>query len=109
MDPDAIKAKERKERFEKWLPQDSGKNSKDDVAAAISTSLDSSVAAKGRGRGKPNAAAPKEEKYSAEFMAKAEVCLLLLQCRTASAARSADLTVGQTGGLHIHCISFHQT
>ena len=74
MDPDAVKAKERKERFGKWLPQDSGKKSKDDVAAAVGTSLDNSVAAKGRGRGKPNAAAPKEEKYSAEFMAKAEVC-----------------------------------
>lgn len=73
MDPDVVKAKERKERFGKWLPQDSGKTSKDDMAAAIGASLDNSVAVKGRGRGKPNAAAPKEEKYSAEFMAKAEV------------------------------------
>ena len=74
MDPDTVKAKERKERFGKWLPtQESGKTSKDDVAAAIGTSLDNSVAAKGRGRGKSNTAAPKEEKYSAEFMAKAEV------------------------------------
>lgn len=107
MDPDVVKAKERKERFGKWLPQESDEPSKDDVAAAIGTSLDNSVAAKGRGRGKRNAAAPKEEKYSAEFMAKAEVCLLLLHCHTASAARGADLTLAQIAGLHTYmiCIS----
>ena len=101
MDPDTVKAKERKERFGKWLPQDSGKTSKDDVAAAIGTSLDNSMPAKGRGRGRANSgsAAPKEEKFSAEFTAKAEVGLLLLLCRGASAARGADLVAVNSAGL----------
>ena len=82
MDPDAVKAKERKERFGKWLPQESGgKITKDDVAAAIGTSLDNSIPAKGRAKAGSVAAAPKEEKYSAEFTAKAEVCMLLLHRR----------------------------
>ncbi|KAL3163018.1 hypothetical protein ABBQ32_009445 [Trebouxia sp. C0010 RCD-2024] len=73
MDPDAVKAKERKERFGQWLPQESsGKISKDAVAAAIGTSLDNSMPAKGRAKAGSAAAAPKEEKYSAEFTAKAE-------------------------------------
>ena len=81
MDPDAVKAKERKERFGKWLPQESGgKTTKDDVTAAIGTSLDNSIPAKGRAKAGSVAAAPKEEKYSAEFTAKAEVCKLLLHC-----------------------------
>lgn len=75
MDPDAVKAKERKERFGKWLPQESsGKISTAAVAAAIGTSLDNSMPAKGRAKAGSAAAAPKEEKYSAEFTAKAEVC-----------------------------------
>lgn len=110
MDPDAVKAKERKERFEKWLPtQESGKTSKDDVAAAIGTSLDNSVAAKGRGRGKSNTAAPKEEKYSAEFTAKAEVCLLLLQCCTAPAARGAPAQLSQVMNCIHFCIVYPHT
>lgn len=92
MDPDTLKAKERKERFGKWLPQESaGKNSKDDVAAAIGTSLDNSMPSKGRARAGSAASAPKEEKYSAEFTAKAEVCLLLLHCRDALVARGTHL------------------
>ena len=80
MDPETIKAKERKERFGKWLPESmaaKGKSTKDDVVTAIASSLDKSVPAKGRGS-KPASAAPKEEKYSDEFLAKAEVGLLLV-------------------------------
>lgn len=93
MDPDTVKATERKERFGKWLPQASGKTTQDDVAAAIGTALDNSVPAKGRGRGRAAAGAPKEEKYSAEFTAKAEVCsIVAVQGLTAQVARDADVT-----------------
>lgn len=81
MDPDTVKATERKERFGKWLPQASGKTPQEDVAAAIGTALDNSVPAKGRGRGRPATGAPKEEKYSAEFTAKAEVRSVPRCCR----------------------------
>ena len=80
MDPETVKAKERKERFQQWLPGSAAggnKSSKDAVAAAIGTSLDNSMPAKGRGKGKQGSAP--EEKFSAEFTAKAEVgCLSLL-------------------------------
>ena len=80
MDPETVRAKERKERFQQWLPGGAAagsKSSKDAMAAAIGTSLDSSMPAKGRGKGKHGSAAP-QEKFSAEFTAKAEVGFFFL-------------------------------